>query len=199
LGRFGFGEDGAVPLLGWDDVLAVRPRRVLVAGTSGSGKTTLARRVEVGWGLPRFELDALHHGAGWVPRPSFVADVQAFAAGDRWVTEWQYTGQLGDILQGRADCVLWLDHPPVLAMRQLVARTVRRRVRRETLWNGNVEGPLWTVFTDRDHVIRWAWQTRGKAGARVARLLAERGDEVVVVRLRGRREVAGWVRRSLGG
>jgi adenylate kinase family enzyme len=40
-------------------------RRVLVAGISGSGKTTLARRIAELRGLPRYELDALHHGAGW--------------------------------------------------------------------------------------------------------------------------------------
>jgi adenylate kinase family enzyme len=187
-----------VPLLSWNDTLPCRPSRVLVAGTSGSGKTTLARLVARCWQLPRVELDALHHGENWVPRPTFVPEVRAFARQPRWVTEWQYTAKLGDILYSRADCVLWLDHPRHLVMRQVIARTVIRRIRREQLWNGNVEPPLRTVFTDADHVIRWAWRTQGGPGQRVTALLGERGRDVVVVRLRGRRQADRWTGGNLG-
>lgn len=114
------------------------------------------------------------------------------------MTEWQYHGKLGDLLSGRADCVLWLDHPWYLVMWRVVARTLARRWGRRVLWNGNVEPPLWTIVTDPDHVIRWAWRTLGKPARRVAGLRDQRGDEVVVVRLRGRRQVAGWMRRNLG-
>jgi adenylate kinase family enzyme len=186
----------AVPLLTWSDALPRRPRRVLVAGTSGSGKTTLADLVALRWSLPRVELDALHHGKNWVPRETFIAEVRAFAEQPHWVTEWQYTGKLGDTLTGRADCVLWLDHPRRLVMRQVIVRTLERRVRRQALWNGNREPPLRTIFTDPGHIIRWAWNTHHKAARRVAALLAERAD-VVVVRLRGRREMKRWISRNL--
>ncbi|GLW30638.1 hypothetical protein [Actinoplanes regularis] len=188
-----------MPLLTWNDMLPGRPRRVLVAGTSGAGKTTLATLVAESWQLPRVELDALHHGPDWQPRPTFVAEVEAFVEQPGWVTEWQYTSKLGDILQSRTDCVLWLDHPRSLVMRQVLGRTLGRRLRRERLWNGNVEPPLWTVFTDRDHVLRWAWRTQGGPGERVAALLERRGHDVVVVRLRGRRQLSRWVSRNLGG
>ncbi|SDS27368.1 hypothetical protein [Actinoplanes derwentensis] len=187
-----------MPLLNWDDTLPGRPRRVLVAGVSGSGKTTLAALVARSWQLPRVELDALPHGPDWQPRQTFVAEVEAFAAQPRWVTEWQFTTRLGDVLHSRADCVLWLDHPRHLVMRQVIGRTVARRVQREPLWNGNIEPPLRTVFTDRDHVIRWAWRTFGGPGARVRTLLERRGHDVVVVRLRGRRQVTRWAGHNLG-
>lgn len=186
-----------VPLLRWNDELPYRPSRVLVVGTSGAGKTTLAKRVAQSWQLPRAELDALHHGKNWVPRPTFVSDVEAFAAQPQWVTEWQYTSKLGHTLYGRADCVLWLNHPRCLVMRRIILRTLIRRVRREALWNGNVEPPLRTVLTDHDHVVRWAWRTHGRAAERVMALLSERGREVVVVQLRGHREADRWIRRNL--
>ncbi|MGK5520984.1 hypothetical protein ACSNN9_16725 [Micromonospora sp. URMC 107] len=186
-----------MPLLRWNDPLPWRPRRVLVAGTSGAGKTSLAMLIAQSWRLPRVELDALHHGENWVPRPTFRHEVEQFAAQPRWVTEWQYTAKLGDILQSKADLVLWLDHPRRLVMRQVIVRTVARRVRREHLWNGNVEPALRTVFTDPEHVIRWAWRTHGGPGRRVAALLDRRDEEVAVVRLRGRRQVNQWVRRNL--
>lgn len=188
-----------MPLLTVDDPLPWPPRRVLVAGTSGAGKTTLCTALAQALELPRVELDALHHGPGWTPRATFVDEVTAFAAQPRWVTEWQYTAKLGDLLSGRADTVILLDHPRPLTMWQVTRRTVGRRWRREQLWNGNTEGPLHTVFTDPDHVIRWAWQTHGQPARRVARLLEQRGEQVAVVRLRGRAQVRRWVRRLRDG
>jgi hypothetical protein len=116
------------------------PRRVLVAGASGSGKTTLAARVEAVLGLPHTELDALHHGPNWTPRPGFLADVTRLAAQPEWVCEWQ-SSSARDLLAARADLFAWLDLPRRTVMRQVVLRTLRRRWRQEVLWNGNVEQP----------------------------------------------------------
>lgn len=183
-----------MPLLAYTDPLPWQPRKVLVAGTSGAGKTTLAAAVSRAWGLPCVEMDSLHHGPGWQPRLSFAQEVKAFVAQPRWVTEWQYTRVLGTLLSDQADLVLWLDLPKWQVMRQITVRTVRRRVRREVLWNGNVEAPLRTIFTDPEHIIRWAWNNHGYMDGKVRQLLAERGDEVAVVRLRGRRQVDHWLR-----
>ncbi|MEV0457582.1 AAA family ATPase [Catellatospora methionotrophica] len=188
-----------MPLLSVDDLLPWTPRRVLVTGPSGAGKTTLSTAIAKALGLPRVELDALHHGPGWVPRVSFAEEVAAFVAQPRWVTEWQYTDKLGQLLSGRADTVIWLDHPRALVMWQVTRRTLRRRWRRELLWNGNIEPALHTLFTDPEHVIRWAWRTHAKPGRRVAALLEQRGDQVAVVRLRGRAQVGRWLRRLREG
>jgi adenylate kinase family enzyme len=184
-----------VALLGPDDALPVPARRVLVAGSSGAGKTTLAAVVGAALGLPHVELDALFHGPGWVPRPSFRSDVERFAATDQWVTEWQYDAAR-DLLASRADLLVWLDLPRRLVVRQIVRRTVVRRLRGQELWNGNLEPPLRTVFTDPEHVVRWAWATHGSTAPRV-RALHERRPELVVVRLRSRREVDRWRRGPL--
>ena len=126
-----------MPLLECNQSLPARPRRVLVAGTSGSGKTAWASRIAGQLGIPHVEMDALYHGPNWTPRGSFMADVVAFAAEDEWVTEWQYSSAR-EILAARADLVVWLDLPIVTTMRQVTARTLRHRLRREVLWNGNV-------------------------------------------------------------
>jgi adenylate kinase family enzyme len=184
-----------VPLLSWSDPLPHRPTRILVAGPSGSGKTSLCAKVARAWDLPQVEMDALHHGPNWVPRPEFEDDVHAFVRQPRWVTEWQYTGKLGSLLADHADLVLWLDHPRRLVMRQVVVRTLRRRLLREPLWNGNTEGPLRTIFTDPGHIIRWAWRTHGRPREKVRQLLAER--DTTVVRLAGSRQRNAWTRRHL--
>ncbi len=177
--------------LAWDDPLPARPRRILVAGTSGAGKTTLAAALSERLGVPHTEIDGLFHGPGWVPRPGFPADVAALAGADEWVTEWQYTAAR-PLLLARADLLVWLDLTRPAVMRQIVSRTLRRRIRRVELWNGNVEPPLWTVLTDRDHILRWAWRTHPETAARVRAVLAA-PDPPVVVRLRDRREVRGWL------
>lgn len=180
-----------MPLLGPADPLPHRPRRVLVAGASGAGKTTLAGRIGAALRLPHVEIDALFHGPGWVPRATFTADVARFAARPEWVTEWQY-GPVRPLLAGRADLVVWLDLPRPVVLRSVVGRTLRRRLLRRRLWNGNVEPPLRTFWTDPEHIVRWAWRTHAPSAERVA-LLADQQPQLPVVRLRSRRAVDAWV------
>jgi len=166
-------------------------RRILIAGVSGAGKTTLARRVSERTGIPHTEIDALRHGPGWVPRDTFDADVESFTRADRWITEWQYR-ELRPLLAERADTLVWLDLPTAVTMARVIRRTLRRRMRREALWNGNIEGPLWTFFTQRDHIIRWAWRTRNSWRGHVAEAAAAH-PELRIIRLRSRADVTSWL------
>jgi adenylate kinase family enzyme len=182
-------------MLGSRDPLPRCPQRVLVAGTSGAGKTSVARHLGHGLDLPHVEIDSLYHGPCWTPRDSFVAEVEAFTARPRWVTEWQYH-TVRALLAERADLLVWLDLPKATVMRQIITRTVRRRARRQVLWNGNVEPPLRTIFTDDEHIIRWAWTTHAKTAERVAALCEQR-PELTIVRLRSWRGVEEWFSKAL--
>jgi adenylate kinase family enzyme len=180
-----------VPLLRTDDPLPQKPRRVLVAGPSGSGKTSLAARIGEVLDIRHVEIDGLFHGPDWQPRATFEEDVRAFSAEPAWVTEWQYDA-VRPLLAERADLLAWLDLPRYVVMRQVVRRTVRRRLRREVLWNGNQEPPFRTIFTDPEHIVRWAWTTHHRSPERVRTLLAERPD-LVVVRIRSHEEARRWL------
>ncbi|NII40451.1 adenylate kinase family enzyme [Curtobacterium flaccumfaciens] len=59
------------------------------------------------------------------------------------------------LLAERADTLVWLDLPKPVAFVRLLRRTVRRRLQRTALWNGDVEPPLWTFCTREDHILRW--------------------------------------------
>ncbi|MGM1057774.1 AAA family ATPase [Saccharothrix sp. Mg75] len=186
-----------MPLLGPLDELPHPPRRVLVTGTSGSGKSTLARHVADCLGLSYVEMDSLFHGPQWTQRPEFEDDVRRLVRTPAWATEWQYSA-VRPLLLSHADTLVWLDHPKHLVMRRVTVRTTMRRVRRVELWNGNVEPPLRTVFTDPEHLLRWAWKSHRRTGDRVRAVLGgERADQLVVVRLRGQREVDQWRRGPL--
>jgi adenylate kinase family enzyme len=178
--------------LGPTDELPHPPRRVLVAGTSGSGKSTLANLVARTLGLSYVEMDSLFHGPQWTQRPEFESDVRRFVKLGAWATEWQYSVARPVLLE-HADTLVWLDHPRHVVMRRVAVRTAVRRVRRQELWNGNVEPPLHTVFTDREHLLRWAWKSHSRTGERIRAVLeGAHAERVTVVRLRGQREVDQW-------
>lgn len=173
------------------DPLAFAPRRILVAGTSGSGKTTLAERIAARVGAPHTEIDALYHGPNWTPRDSFMMDVAFFAAQSTWVTEWQY-GRARPLLLQRADLLVWLDLPRAVVMRRVIQRTAQRRLHKIVLWNGNLEPPLSRFFTDRDHIVRWAWRTHHENAERVAAAVTSRAD-LCVVRLTSQHDADRWL------
>jgi adenylate kinase family enzyme len=172
------------------------PRRIVVAGVSGVGKSTLARRVAGGLGLPYTEIDALYHGPDWTPRPSFRSEIAELAAGDAWVTEWQYP-DARPLLADRAELLVWLDLPFRVTLARVIRRTVRRARTHQELWNGNVEPGLWHAVANRDGVVRWAVATRHRFRREVPPL-AESHPGLVVVRLRSRREVDGWAAALAG-
>lgn len=133
----------------------------------------------------------MYHGPSWTPRDSFIQDVAAFAAQPAWVTEWQY-GKVRPLLLQRADLLVWLDLPRAVIMGRVVRRTTQRRLHRTVLWNDNIEPPLSTFFTDRDHIVRWAWRTHQEHAGRVAGAVTSRPD-LPVVRLTSQRGVDHWL------
>jgi len=151
----------------------------------------LAARVAAALGIPHIEIDSLFHGPGWTPRPEFKADVRDFTSQPEWVTEWQYR-QVRPLLVERAELMVWLDYSRPLVMRRVARRTLRRRVHRERLWNENIEAPLWTIFTDPDHIVRWAWRTHHELVTRVQDVVRAHPD-LPIVRLRSPNETDRWL------
>jgi hypothetical protein len=78
----------------------------------------------------------------------------------------------------------------------VLRRTLRRRLRREELWHGNIEPPLHTFFTDPEHIVRWSISTRKLYRDRVPALVVAH-PQLTVVRLRRRRDVDRWLRDVL--
>ncbi len=184
-----------MPLLRADDPLPHRPRRVTVNGSSGAGKSTFARRLGQLLDLPYTEMDALFHGPGWAPRPGFHRDVEAFTSRSAWVCEFQYD-EARPVLAARADLMVWLDYPHLLTLWWVTRRTVVRRLRGEELWNGNREAPLRTFLTDPEHVVRYSWAHRHRAGTLVRSVVASH-PALPVVRLRSPAEAERWVQGPL--
>lgn len=183
-------------MLSVDDPLPLRPERVLVAGVTGSGKTTFAGRVAAVWGLRHVEIDGLFHGPNWTPRPAFLDDVRAFAAEDRWVTEWQYTSKgTNDILAPRAELAVWLDYPYPVVRARLLRRTLSRSLLRTRMWNDNVEKPIWRMLSrdPEENILAWQTKTLRHWEERMPEFTAQ-FPHLIVVRLRHPRETERWLR-----
>jgi adenylate kinase family enzyme len=114
--------------------------RVAVIGIGGSGKTTFAKRLAEQLGVPHIELDSLY----WLPdwqvrdREGFRAAVAQAVTPERWVTDGNYSA-VRDLVWTRATHVVWLNYPLTTVLLRLVRRTLRRSLRRETLFSGNRE------------------------------------------------------------
>jgi len=90
----------------------------------------------------QIEIDALYRSQNRQPRKTFVQDLEPFSQQAAWDTESSYSAVLGPMLTDRADLMVWLDLPRRHISNQIITRTVRRRLARQELWNGNIEPPL---------------------------------------------------------
>jgi adenylate kinase family enzyme len=162
-------------------------RRIVVAGASGAGKTTLAARIAAATGVPHTEIDGLYWRAGWTANESFEREVAELVAHQAWVTEFQYR-QVLEALAARAELLVWLRPPRAVVIARVVRRTLGRRFRRELLWGVNVEPPLRTIFTDRDHILRYSLRSFRTTAERL-RAARAANPALPIVQVRSSRDV----------
>lgn len=123
--------------------------RINVIGHSGSGKTTLARGLATLLGCPFHELDNLHWGPNWTPRPreELRQKVSELVQQPAWVVDGNYADHVRDLIWPNADLVVWLDFSLPRILLQLIGRTAKRLSRREKMWeSGNTENLREAVF-----------------------------------------------------
>lgn len=175
----------------------IEPRtgqRIVVIGTTCAGKTTMAHNLSQRLGISHVEMDALHWGQNWTPRPVevFRDSVSRALSGDAWAVDGNYS-KAQDIVWGRADTVVWLDYPLPIIYARLIKRTFRRVISQEVLWNGNRES--WRgMFLSTDSLFLWAIKTHGKRRKRFWRNFADPTyAHLAVIRLRTPRKARQWL------
>lgn len=167
-----------------------------IVGCSGTGKSRLAARLAERAGLTHVELDALYHQPDWVPTPvpEFRAKVAEALDTPRWVVDGNYM-MVADLVQGRADTIVFLDLGRVRTTGRVARRSAKRLATREQLWGTNRESLRDLVRRDPEvNIIAWAWIQHPKYRERYDRLASDGSwDHADVHRLR----TPGEVRRFL--
>ncbi|WP_148714493.1 hypothetical protein [Chitinolyticbacter meiyuanensis] len=134
-------------------------RRIVIIGSSGAGKTTLARQLSGRLNAAMFDLDELHWGPDWTPKPrdEFVGALQQAATGEVWTASGNYQS-VRELLWSRATTLIWLDYRFATVFSRLFVRSVRRLLHREVLWQGNRES--WrATFSSRQSILWWLLTT----------------------------------------
>jgi adenylate kinase family enzyme len=134
-------------------------KRIAVIGTSCSGKSTFSRRIADVLRQSHIELDALHWGPDWTPRPTeeFKSDVTQAVVEKCWVVDGNYSKVRDTVLQ-RATTLIWLNYGFVTVFRRALLRTIRRTVCAEELFSGNRETFVKSFFS-KESILWWVITT----------------------------------------
>ena len=151
--------------------------RIAVWGTSGSGKSTFAHRLAGLIGVPHVELDALNWQAGWRALDSqdpqeFRRRVEAALSEEAWVSDGNY-GRVRDLVLARATHIVWLDYSRWVVMNRVLRRSLSRAMTRQELWPGTGNREDLGRWLDKEHPLRWAWDTYEGRRKRFAALFAD--------------------------
>ena len=170
-------------------------RRLVVIGTTGAGKTTVARRIASTLDVPHIELDSYRYGPNWTEIPDEVVRdrLNESVRAEAWVADGNYYRLARDAVWPRATTVVWLDYPFHVVMWRLFARTMRRGILREELWNGNRE-KLWWHFVTRDSLFLWALKTHWRRRRTMPEAFAQpECAHLDVVHLRSTKSTNEWL------
>jgi adenylate kinase family enzyme len=141
--------------------------RIAVVGSSGAGKSTVAAELADRIDVSVIELDDLMHGPNWTPTPTpefrtrvaaAIADAEQTDGSGGWVIPGNYRN-VADMVQRRADTIIWLDLPRRTVTRRLLMRSIRRLVTGAEVCNGNHETLKNLLSRDPErNVVLWSWQ-----------------------------------------
>ncbi|MGZ3375972.1 MAG: hypothetical protein ACXU8S_05185 [Phenylobacterium sp.] len=151
--------------------------RMLAVGSTGSGKSTFARALAERIGAPHIEVDALNWDPGWtnlsVEDPeTFRARVREAIRPEAWTCDGNYS-VVRPLIIARATHLVWLDYSRAVIMPRVIRRSFVRALRGDELWPGTGNREEFHRWLDREHPIRWAWDTHHHRRDSLAALLAD--------------------------
>lgn len=177
--------------------------RIAVIGTSGSGKTTFSKRLADALSAPHIELDAINWGPGWRDLNShdperFRSLVAEALVSDTWVCDGNYA-TVRDLVFARAEGVVWLDPSKSRVMRQVITRSLLRAIRGDELWPGTGNRETFSRWLDKEHPIRWAFDTYQDRRNRYEQMFKDLAPQALSTwRVRTRKDADALIKHLMG-
>jgi adenylate kinase family enzyme len=110
-------------------IIASLGKRILILGVSASGKSTFARTLAKKIGLPLTHVDAIMWQPGWqyIGDEATAAKLHEIGAGEEWIIEGYIEKGSRSYLFERADTIIYLDYPRIVATLRYLKRWLKHR------------------------------------------------------------------------
>ena len=104
-------------------------KKIVVVGVSASGKSTFARAIQKRTGLPLTHMDTIWWKPGWIEvgEEDASKQLEAITLGPEWLIEGYIPKTVRPIVFERADSILYLDYPPIVATMRYLKRWWKHR------------------------------------------------------------------------
>ena len=104
-------------------------KRIVIVGVSASGKSTFARKLSEKAKLPLFLMDAIMWNPGWqyIGDAETVKKLKEIATKEEWIIEGYISKEARTFLFERADTIIYLDYPPIVATLRYLKRWWKHR------------------------------------------------------------------------
>lgn len=162
-------------------------KRIIIVGVSASGKSTFARKLSEKTKLPLFLMDAIMWNPGWqyIGDEETVTRLEEIGAKKEWIIEGYITKGARTFLFERADKIIYLDYPPIVATLRYLKRWWKHRKNPRPELEGCPEKFDWKF-------LKLVW-TKGEAIS-LNRFLAQVQDQSKLVRFNNPKQAEVFVK-----
>lgn len=156
-------------------------KRIVVVGVSASGKSTFARKLSERIKLPLFLMDSIMWNPGWqyIGDEETLRRLEEIGAQEEWIIEGYISKAARTFLFDRADSIIYLDYPPIIATIRYLKRWLKHRKNPRPELEGSPEKFDWKF-------LKLVW-TKGEAIS-LNKFLKEVSNQEKIITLTSPRE-----------
>lgn len=151
-------------------------KKIVIVGVSASGKSTFARKLSEKTQLPLFLMDSIMWNPGWkyIGDEETVKKLDEISARSEWIIEGYISTEARTFIFDRADTIIYLDYPPIVATVRYLKRWIKHRKDPRPELEGSPEK------FDFDF-LKLVW-TKGEAIS-LNKFLSNAKDQIKIIRL----------------
>lgn len=104
-------------------------KKIVIVGVSASGKSTFARKIAEKIKLPVIHVNTIIWKPGWQPigNEETAKKLKKIGSKEEWIIEGYITKEVRAFIFDRADTIIYLDYPPIVATLRYLKRWLKHR------------------------------------------------------------------------